>query len=171
MLQNQVTLIGHLGADLKAFTTAEGKTVASGRLAVSNRYTDRSGNAVDDTQWFSVVAFGSRAERLLHSVRRGDRVCIAGRLSVSRYDDKAGQPRERTQIVVTSFEQLPGLAERKAAVARLAAEAEAAVATDSTLAADEVLTVPTKSNPTRVVELDAKHATKAKTPRRLKTAA
>ena len=162
MLQNQVTLIGHLGADLKAFRSAKGEAVASGRLAVSNRYTDRNGNVVDDTQWFNLVGFGRRAERLLRDLRRGDRVCIGGRLSVSRYETKAGETREGVQIVVTSFELLPGLAERKAALAELVAAASESAHRDSILDGDQTLATPEESPATRVVALGSARATDAK---------
>ena len=71
MLSNHVTLIGHLGADPRTLTTHDGDLFTAGSIAISRRYTNRSGSTVDDTQWFGFVAFGSKAERILTSLRRG----------------------------------------------------------------------------------------------------
>ena len=143
MLSNRVTLTGHLGSDPKVLSSATGEIFTSARLAVTNRYTNRSGSTVDDTQWFNVVAFGRRAERMLTQLHRGDRVCIEGRLTIRSYETEKGERRQTVQIVVTAFERLPKLSERRLALVELLAEAESSAARDSIL--DAAATEPQAS--------------------------
>lgn len=111
MTTNQVTLIGHLGADPISRTTTAGQTYVTARIAFSNRYTDRSGQVVDDTQWFDLISWGQTATRFAAELRRGARVNIEGRLTSNDYEDKQGNRRESVKITVFSFEPLPKFSE------------------------------------------------------------
>ena len=111
MTTNQVTLIGHLGADPVSRTTAAGQTYVTARIAYSNRYTDRSGQVVDDVQWFDLVSWGQVATRFAAELRRGARLSVEGRLTSRSYEDKEGKRRESVQVTVTGFEPLPKLSE------------------------------------------------------------
>ena len=115
MLNNHVTLIGHLGADPVLRSTAANQDFATVRLAYSNRYLGRDGQPVDETHWFNLVAWGQSATRLVDSARSGQRLLVEGRLSARQYTDKAGEKRESVDVVVTRFETLPKLSELRRA--------------------------------------------------------
>ena len=167
MLSNHVTLIGHLGADPRTLTTHDGDLFTAGSIAISRRYTNRSGSTVDDTQWFGFVAFGSKAERILTSLRRGDRVCLEGRLTCRSYTTATGEQRQSVQVQVTHFEQLPKLSARRAALVELIAEAESVAAFDSAVdakpAATQALEAPTAAPTVATQQASAKTTASAKT--------
>ncbi len=133
MFNNNVNLTGYLGADPKAYTSSTGKTFAAARLAITKRYTDRSGNAVEDTQWFGFVAFGRTAERLLARARRGNRISIEGRLTARNYETSTGEKRQSVQVQVAAFELLPKRSASSSALVELIADANQHAIQDSQL--------------------------------------
>lgn len=64
------------------------------RLASSQRYFDRRTSewVAGDTNWYTVTAFRALATNAAASVHKGDRVIVAGRLKVRRWEagDKSG---------------------------------------------------------------------------------
>ncbi len=114
MITNQVTLIGHLGADPMVRTTAAGQTYVTARIAFSSRYNDRNGNPVDETQWFNLIAWGQVAAQFAAEATRGSRISIEGRLTSSRYLDKNQVNRESVQVNIVRFDMLAKLGEVKA---------------------------------------------------------
>ena len=68
---NKIILIGHVGQDAEVRYTPNGDSVASFSLAVSNRYTNREGQQIDDTEWFRINAWGSRAEFVGNYIKKG----------------------------------------------------------------------------------------------------
>ena len=59
---NKVMLIGNVGNTPEMRYTPSGQQLASINLAVGNKYTNREGVEVDDTQWFNVTVWAQRAE-------------------------------------------------------------------------------------------------------------
>ena len=132
MLNNHVTLTGHLGARPETRVTATGQTLATVRIAVSKSYKDKHGNYVKDTQWFRLTGWGRVGDQMTDRLTVGDRVCVSGRLSCRSYETKDGHKRESVEIVVAEFEPLRKFSERRALVEHVAdAERDtAAPATD-----------------------------------------
>ncbi len=68
-------LIGHLGADPELRYTAGGQAVTNFRLAVNRTRRDQqSGQTVDETEWFRVVAWEKLAEIADQYLRKGGQV-------------------------------------------------------------------------------------------------
>ena len=59
---NKVILVGNLGANPEMRFTQGGQAVANLRLATSERWTDKSGQKQETTEWHRVVVFGKQAE-------------------------------------------------------------------------------------------------------------
>ena len=59
---NKVILIGNLGRDPEVRTTTSGQPVASFSLATNRRWTDRSGQRQEQTEWHNIVCWGRQAE-------------------------------------------------------------------------------------------------------------
>lgn len=74
-------------------TTAEGLAITSFRLAANRRRFDSTENKwVDvETNWFTVVAFRQLAHNAQHSIHKGDRVVVAGRLRVHEWENDSSQ--------------------------------------------------------------------------------
>ena len=54
---NKIMLIGNAGNDAELRYTPNGDGVASFSLAVGNRYTNREGQQIDETEWFRVTSW------------------------------------------------------------------------------------------------------------------
>jgi single-strand DNA-binding protein len=98
---NKVILVGNLTADPEVKATPKGTYVANMRLAThSYAGKDDTGNAKEETEFHSLVAFGKLAEFAGHHLHKGRAVFAAGRLHTSSWEDTAGQKRKRTEVIV-----------------------------------------------------------------------
>ncbi len=88
---NKIMLIGNAGNDAELRYTPNGDGVASFSLAVGNRYTNREGQQIDETEWFRITSWGRNAEFVSNYIKKGMQVYVEGRLSHSVYQDNAGE--------------------------------------------------------------------------------
>lgn len=100
MSVNKVFLLGNLGADPESRPTNNGGTVTTLRVATSSRVKDRDGNWTDETEWHRVVCFGRSAENAARYLRKGSRVHIEGKIRTNKWEDKDGNSRYTTEIIV-----------------------------------------------------------------------
>jgi single-strand DNA-binding protein len=107
-LRNSVRLIGHLGQnpDVKALNS--GKKLAKCSIATSESYKNENGEKVTETQWHNLVAWGKQAEIIEKYLRKGSEVAIEGKLHTRNYNDKEGNKRYLTEIVVNELVMLGG---------------------------------------------------------------
>jgi len=98
MSLNQVTLIGHLGQDPEIRYTPSGTSVTSFRMATNERWTDRNGEKQERTEWHRIVCWGKTGEIAEKYVKKGDQVCIIGRISMRKWTDSGGIERYMTEI-------------------------------------------------------------------------
>ncbi len=89
----QIAAYGRLGADPVQRQSQAGKPWATASMAVQIAEGDDA-----PPQWFQLVAFGRVAE-LLAKHAKGDLVSVAGRLQLSRWQDRDGTDHERLQII------------------------------------------------------------------------
>lgn len=99
-MKNRVQLIGHVGNDpeVKSF---EGGKVANLNIATNDSYTNKKGEKVEQTNWHRIVAWDSKAEIFEKFVTKGIEIAIEGKLSTRSYDDKEGNKRFITEVVVS----------------------------------------------------------------------
>lgn len=117
-INNTVRLIGNLGFDPEVREIAKGRKVARISVATNESYTNSSGEKVTDTQWHTVVAWGSTAEQVQRMLRKGSPVALEGRLVHRSYESKDGIKRYVTEIVLNGFRVMgpkPDADEMKAA--------------------------------------------------------
>lgn len=95
---NKATLIGNLGADPEVRTTKSGAQVAQFSLATSRSWTDKAGQAQEETQWHRVVAWAKLAEIVEKYLRKGQRVYVDGEIRYGSYEDKDGVTKYTTEI-------------------------------------------------------------------------
>lgn len=103
---NKVMLIGRLGKDPEQRQTQSGTAVVNFSLATSEKFKDKDGSWQERTEWHRVVAFGSRAEVLAKYLKKGSPVYIDGALQTRDWEDKDGQKRYTTEIVMRDFQFL-----------------------------------------------------------------
>jgi len=102
-LRNKVILIGHLGNDPEVKDLESGTKVANFSLATNDYYKDPQGERVENTQWHNLVAWNKTAEILEKYVKKGQEVAIEGKLTNRSYDDKEGNKRYVTEVVVNEL--------------------------------------------------------------------
>jgi single-strand DNA-binding protein len=102
---NRVTLIGNLGADPEIHHTASGKTIATLRLATSERWTDqRTGEKREQTEWHRIVIFNEGLAGLAEKyLTCGSKILVEGKLSTRSWEDQTGTKRYTTEIVVSPY--------------------------------------------------------------------
>lgn len=102
--RNKVDLIGVLGADPETRYMPNGDAVTNISLATSEKWKDKqTGEQKEITEWHRVVFFGKIAEIAGEYLRKGTRVAVVGKLRTRKWQDKDGQDRYTTEIVVDSF--------------------------------------------------------------------
>jgi single stranded DNA-binding protein (ssb) len=106
MIDNSVTLLGHIGNDIVLKHSQAGQPFTKASIAVSSSYADKNGNYVRSTNWFRIVAFGKTATLLAQQLHKGSQVLIEGKLSASSYTDAEGKLKSSTEIIVASFKAI-----------------------------------------------------------------
>lgn len=104
----KVILIGNVGADPTVKTLESGVKTANFRVATTERFTDRQGNAIDHTEWHNVVLWRGLAEVADKYVRKGSQVFIEGRIRAREWTDKEGVKRYSTDIIADTMKLLGG---------------------------------------------------------------
>ena len=106
---NKVQLIGHLGADPELRYTANGTAVATFNVATSESFrANESDEWQERTEWHRVVAWGRQAEIAGEYLSKGRQVYIEGRLQTRSWEDRDGNKRYTTEIVVRDMILLGG---------------------------------------------------------------
>ena len=95
---NIVTMIGNLTDDPDLRFTGSGAAVASFRIAVNRRYTDKSGTQQEETTFMAVNCWRDLAENVAETFHKGDRAIVIGRVKVRSYEAQDGSTRWVTEI-------------------------------------------------------------------------
>lgn len=103
MSVNKAILIGRLGKDPELRYTQSGKAVASFSLATSERWTGQDGQKQESTTWHNIVVWGRQAEVIKEYMKKGSQIYIEGRISNRSYDDKEGNKKYISEVVVQNF--------------------------------------------------------------------
>jgi single-strand DNA-binding protein len=88
-MTDSITLTGLVATAPRHIVTSEGLAITSFRLASTQRRFDRSQERwIDgDTNWYTVTAFRQLAINAAGSVKKGERVILAGRLRVREWEN------------------------------------------------------------------------------------
>lgn len=102
-LGNRVQLIGNVGNDPEVKTFDGGKKVANLTIATNESYRNDKGEKVEQTEWHRIVAWGKTAEIVEKYVSKGKEIAIEGKLTHRSYDDKNGEKRYITEVMVNEI--------------------------------------------------------------------
>lgn len=104
---NRVILIGRLGKDPEIKSTPSGTSIAKFSLATDEKFTDRSGEKQERTEWHNIVVFGKLADICGQYLKKGKLVFIEGSIRTDSWDDKeSGQKKYRTEIIAQNMQML-----------------------------------------------------------------
>ena len=99
-LRNKVQLIGHVGNDPEIKSFDGGKKLAKLNVATNESYKNDKGEKVEETQWHSLIAWGKTADIIEKYVVKGKEIGIEGKLTHRSYEDKNGEKRYVTEVVI-----------------------------------------------------------------------
>lgn len=102
---NKVILTGNLGSDPELKTFGEGRKVTTFSLATTKRF-QKNGEWKSESNWHYCVAFDDRAEYIAKRLFKGAKTLVEGEINYREYETKEGVKKQRTEIVVKSFELL-----------------------------------------------------------------
>jgi single-strand DNA-binding protein len=108
---NKVQLLGNIGKDPEVRETKAGN-VANMVMATSERYTDKSGQKQEKTEWHNLVVFGKLADVVAKYVKKGDKLYVEGSITTRKWEDKEGNTRYTTEVKVRDLTMLGGTENR-----------------------------------------------------------
>ena len=105
--KNLVILLGRLGSDPEVKSMNNGGSVCNFSLATSERF--KSGDEWQEkTEWHRCVMFGKRAEAVGQYLSKGKEVYCEGRLQTRSWEDKDGNKKYSTEVVVNDVQFVGG---------------------------------------------------------------
>jgi len=84
---NNVFLIGNVGNDPE-IKKGEKWTIASFRLATSEKWKSKEGELKEDTQWHQIRVMGNIAQVIEKYVKKGDKLCVNGKITYREHEGK-----------------------------------------------------------------------------------
>ncbi len=114
-LTNSVRLLGNVGMDPQVLTFDNGNKLAKFSLATTEKKRNPEGSYEDHTTWHNLAIWGKGADIIETYIHKGDKMAIEGRINYRQYEDKNGNKRYATEIVVNDFTMLGGPNEKKPA--------------------------------------------------------
>lgn len=134
IMVNKVILIGNVGAEPEVRYLDGGVAVANLRLATTERYKNKNGENVDQTEWHNIVLWRGLAEIVEKYVHKGMRLYIEGRIRTRSWDDQNGVKRYTTEIYADNMQMLSARqdGDNNTAVPRYSAPANTAPAPATT---------------------------------------
>ncbi len=102
-LRNRVQLIGNIGNAPEILTLDSGKKRARITLATNETYKNDKGEKITETQWHNLIAWGKPAEIIEKYTSKGTQIAVEGKLTHRSYDDKNGDKKFVTEVVLTDM--------------------------------------------------------------------
>ncbi|MBL0736351.1 single-stranded DNA-binding protein [Flavobacterium sp. GN10] len=102
-IRNKVQLIGNVGNDPEIKTLESGRKLAHLTIATNEIYRNDKGEKVEQTEWHRITAWGKTAEIIEKFVVKGKEIAVEGKLTHRSYDDKNGEKRYITEVVVNEI--------------------------------------------------------------------
>lgn len=97
---NRVILVGNLTRDPEIRYTQSGKGVTKFTLAVNNPRNK------EETTFVDIVAWDRLGETCNTYLKKGTNTLVEGRLVIRSYDDKDGNKRKATEVVIDNMQML-----------------------------------------------------------------
>ena len=95
---NQIQLLGRIVQDLELKETTSGKTYCRFRMAVNRRFKR------DESDFFTVVAWGSLANTLVKYAAKGYQIAVNGSIHINDYTNSNGEKRREAEVVAEDID-------------------------------------------------------------------
>ena len=105
----QITVVGHAGADAEMRYTPSGDPVTSFSVASSRKWKNAAGVEQEATTWHRVTVWRKLAEVCGQHVHRGDRLLVTGHVEARAFlDNRTGEPRAALEVTAETVRFLGG---------------------------------------------------------------
>lgn len=105
---NKVILVGNLGRDPELRYLPSGEAVVNLSVATTDKYKDKTGQMVEQTEWHRISFFGKTAEVCGQYLKKGSQIYAEGSLRTRKYTDKDGVEKYSTEIRGDRMQMLGG---------------------------------------------------------------
>lgn len=99
----KVFIIGNLGGDAETRQAGESQ-VAAFNVASTRRFTDRSGQAAEETEWMRVELWNPGG--VLPYLLKGQQVFVEGRYRTEKYTDRDGNEKTAVKVIASTVQLL-----------------------------------------------------------------
>ena len=103
---NKVILVGNLGKDPEVKKFDSGIKNASFSLATTEKFKNKAGEMVSNTEWHNIVVWGTLSDVAEKYLKKGSQIYLEGKIKTSSWDDKSGAKRYKTEIYADNFTML-----------------------------------------------------------------
>ncbi len=100
---SKAIIMGNLTRDPEMRSTSNGASVCGFSVAVNRTFKDSSGQQQEAVSFIDCSAWGKAGEIIAQYAKKGTGIMVSGRLDQRSWEDKEGQRRSRTEIVVEDF--------------------------------------------------------------------
>ncbi|PIR48977.1 hypothetical protein COU80_01020 [Candidatus Peregrinibacteria bacterium CG10_big_fil_rev_8_21_14_0_10_55_24] len=104
---NRADVVGNVTRDPELRTTTSGQKVLTIGVATNERWRDKaSGEDRERTEFHNVVVWGELADEVSHTVRKGQRLYVSGRVQHRSWQTQQGSKRITTEIIADAVSLL-----------------------------------------------------------------
>ena len=109
---NRAILIGRLGKNPEGRYTPSGTSTARFSIATDESWIDSDNNKQEHTEWHDIEAWGKTADFVTQYLKKGQLVCVEGKIRTQSWTDKEGNKRKKTEIVCQNITPLEWKSEK-----------------------------------------------------------
>ena len=105
---NKVMLIGNLGQDPEIGYTQSGDAVCNFTLATTDKWTSKSGDPQERTEWHKCKVFGRTADLMMEYCKAGTLLYVEGALETRSWEDQeSGEKKSRWELINIKYLEQP----------------------------------------------------------------
>ena len=101
---NKVILLGRCAEPETRHT--DNNQFSSFSLATNEKYKNKNGEVAENTDWHNIVVWGKLSEVVDKYVKKGTLLYIEGKLKTRTWEDKEGNKRYTTEVVLSGFDSV-----------------------------------------------------------------
>jgi single-strand DNA-binding protein len=106
MSVNRIILVGNVGKEPEIRYLDSGVALCKFPLATNEKYKNKNGENVKNTEWHNIILWRKLAEIAEKYVKKGDLLYLEGKIRTRSYDDKEGNKRYITEVIVDNMQML-----------------------------------------------------------------
>ena len=103
MSVNKIILVGRLIKDPEMKTLKSDSKVTEFTIATNERYTNKAGEKVEETEFHNIVAWGKSAEIINQYKKKGEEMYIEGKVKTRSWDNDQGVKQYKNEVILSSF--------------------------------------------------------------------